>query len=160
VAHAYAPGHAHAPDIHVLQAVVVSMPPCHAHAPRSSWVSTMRPCSQQPCAPTAEPATPVRCCPSRRGANPSSTHAGTHRCEMKLGKATIFSFISPYSHVRTGFKELYLWNYLQKTHLAQNKFKPLVKLVEKLCQTELKKCTKITKKKNNLKKIKNYHPSD
>jgi hypothetical protein len=120
----------------------------------------MRPCSQQPCAPTAEPTTPTRCCPSRRGANPSSTHAGTHRCEKKLGKVAILSFISPYSHVRTDFKELYMRSYLQKTHLAQNKFKPLVKLVEKLYQTKLKKCTKITKNKNHVKKIKIYHPSD
>jgi len=72
-------GHAHAPDVHVLQAAVASMPlesrPC-AHAPNNHV--PQRPSPQHPCIVV----------PSGMG----QIRPPHMLCEIKLGKATIFSF--------------------------------------------------------------------
>lgn len=53
---------------------------------------------------------------------------GAHQIELKLGEIAIFSFISHQSHVRACFKELH-----KNIRLAENTFKQLGKVLDKLC---------------------------
>jgi len=59
----------------------------------------------------------------------------SHWCEYELGEATIFNFIFHLSLVRAYFEEVHSEAIYEKICLAQNNFKQLMELVEKLCQT-------------------------
>ena len=53
----------------------------------------------------------------------------THKCEVKLWKAIIFSFISSYFYMRAWFKELRRWSYFQKICVAKKQLTTTHKVV-------------------------------
>ena len=61
-------------------------------------------------------------------ANLVFTHGRAHKWEVKMWKATIFSFIAPHFYVRAWFKELHDWtcfqnNYLDKETTSNNSWR-------------------------------------